>query len=190
MERHRYFKVNTLSEEAQRIIRDGLERNRTTPQIRREIEQRTGERIPRWALQRYAPWYRAQKRQRQEIQDRVGAATETALRLGHEVTAGVQAELLDALHQAAREGQISGMGPYSAGKLALAFADSERKDRDMEMRHQKLELEQRRVEVLEQRLALIGAKARRAIQQAGDESGEAISPTEAIRDIFGVASEN
>ena len=190
MERHRYFKVNTLSEEVQRMIRDGLERNRTTPQIRREIEQRTGEPIPRWALQRYAPWYRAQKRQRQEIQDRVGAATETALRLGHEVTAGVQAELLDALHQAAREGKISEMGPYSAGKLALAFADSERKDRDLEMRHQKLELEQRRVEVLEQRLALIGAKARRAIQQAGDESGEAISPTEAIRDIFGVASEN
>ena len=172
------------------MIRDGLERNRTTPQIRRKIEQRTGERIPRWALQRYAPWYRAQKRQRQEIQDRVGTATETALRLGHEVTAGVQAELLDALHQAAREGKIAEMGPYSAGKLALAFADSERKDRDLEMRQQKLGLERRRVEALEQRLALIGEKAQRAMGATEAESTEAISPTETIREIFGVASEN
>ena len=59
MEKHRYFKVNTLSEEAQRMIRDGLERNRTIPEIGCEMEQRTGERITRWALQRYAAWYRA-----------------------------------------------------------------------------------------------------------------------------------
>ena len=131
MEKHRYFKVNTLSEEAQRMIRDGLERNRTIPTIGREMEQHTGERITRWALQRYAAWYRARKQQRQEIQDRVGAATETALRLGHEVTAGVQAELLDTVHQAAREGKLSELGPYSAGKLALAFAESTRKDRQL-----------------------------------------------------------
>ena len=172
------------------MIRDGLDRNRTTPQIRREIEQRTGERIPRWALQRYAPWYRAQKRQRQEIQDRVGAATETALRLGHEVTAGVQAELLDAVHQAAREGKISEMGPCSAGKLALAFADSERKDRDLEMRQQKLELERRRVELLEQRLALIGEKVQRALGAGAGQRDETISPADAIRETFGITSEN
>ena len=88
------------------------------------------------------PWYRAQKRQRQQIRDRVGAATETALRLGHEVTAGVQAELLDVLFEAARERGRSGRDRALLGRPSWRWPlpDSARKDRDLELRHQKLEL--------------------------------------------------
>lgn len=186
-ERPRFFKVYTLSEEAQSIIRDRLERHRSVPQIRREVEQLTGEHITHGSLARYATHYRRKLAKREQICENLRAGLQVLRERGLELSAEAQARLLEVFIQAANENKLAELGPYAAGKLALAFADSDRKERELELRG---EMEHRKVAVLERRLALIVEKARPALPAAGQGGGgQAISPAEAIKEIFGVANE-
>lgn len=166
MARNPHFRVDDMSEAARRIIRDGIERNRREIEMRAQVQRETGERIASSSLNRYASWYRLRLRERELIKQRVEVAVETAGKLGEQMTAGMQAELLEVFYSAAREGKLGEIGPYFAGKLALALAESQRKDRELRVREAQLELNRREVALAEQKLAAALEREQRAAAEA------------------------
>lgn len=187
MARNKHFAVDDLGEEARRIIRDGLERNEREQHIIDRVRQATGETIARSSFNRYASWYRQQQARRQEIRERVEVAVETAVKHGSSMTEGVKAELLDAFYEAARDGELAKTPPFFLGKLAVAFAENDRKERELKVREQQLELDRRKLEALEKKLLAADAakaKAREVVERAGD----SISPKvrEEILSIYGL----
>lgn len=147
--RNPHFRVDDLSETARRIVRDGLDRNERESVIRQRIFEATGEKIAASSLNRYAGWYRQRMRQRDVITQRVEVAVETAARLGQQMTDGVQAELMDVLYTAAEEGKLGEIGPFFAGRLALAFQEAARKDAELKLKQEELKLKAQATQLAE-----------------------------------------
>jgi len=179
----RYFKVYSLSQRAQRIIRDRVQHHWSTPQILRELKKRTRERIALRSLQSFCAHERQELKAREQAADQMTAITQAALKMGHKLTAAVQAELLALLFHAARRKQL---GPYQAGKLAVDLAASRRKDRELNLHG---ELGRRNVKVKEGKLRLDAQKGKKARPSSRAEKDPGASPADAIREIFGISNE-
>lgn len=181
MARNPHFAVDDLSEDARRIIRDGLDRRERENAIILRVKAQTGEEIARSSFNRYASWYRTQMARRQDIRERVEVAVETGARMGAQMTAAVQAELLDALMEAAKSGSLkseSATDAFFLGRLALAFSESERKEREIVVKEQALELKRREVDAAEKKLnAALGKE--RAIREAAEKAKRAMAAAKA-----------
>jgi len=153
MAKNPHFAVEDLSEEARRIIRDGIERNDREQAIRERVAEQTKEKIASSSLNRYACWYRARMRRREAVSERMEAAVKTAASLGQELQDAVQAELLDVLFDAAQEGKLGEIGPTGAARLALAFQESDRRSREVAVKEQLVGVREREIVILEKKLA-------------------------------------
>src|SRR5207245_1618875 len=136
-----------------------LDRGLRQIDIRADLERQTGDVLSHQTFGRYARWYRMRMAEREEIQLRMEVAIETAARLGLQMEAGVQAELLGTIYEAAHKGTLGDIGPYSAGRLAIAFADSGRKGRELGIKQEKLELDRHKLEMDEKKLQQVHAQA-------------------------------
>ncbi len=187
-ERPRFFKVYQLTDKAQRFIRDRLEHFQSVPQIRRELQQKFSESITHGSLARYATYYRRDMSGRKQIRNNVLATIEALREKGHELSLQVQAQLLEVVMQAAKENKLAELGPYAISKLALAFADSERKERKLALSE---EMDRRKAEVQEGELQLARQEAQQAVPAEADKKTDPeVSPADAIRELFGLPDEN
>lgn len=175
----RFFKVHRLTQTAQRIIRDRIQRNWSAPQIRREVRKRTGERIALRSLQNFCARFRLELKAHTNAADKTRVFAQAALKLGYKLTAAVEAQLLEVLLDA----ELAQMGPYNAGKLALGFAASRRKERELKLR---TKVERRKVKVQE---GPRKEKRGKGTASRKNGSGNQGSPAEAIREIFGITNE-
>jgi fructose-specific component phosphotransferase system IIB-like protein len=92
-------------------------------------------------------------RRREAVSERMEAAVKTAASLGQELQDAVQAELLDVLFDAAQEGKLSEIGPTGAARLALAFQENARRDREVAVKEQLVGVREREIVILEKKLA-------------------------------------
>jgi hypothetical protein len=184
--RNPHFRVDDLSETARRIVRDGLDRNERESVIRQRIFEATGEKIAASSLNRYAGWYRQRMRERQVIRERVEVAVETSARMGQQMSAGVQAELMDVLYTAAHEGTLGEIGPFFAGRLALAFGEAERKDAELKLKQQELQLKAQATKLAEEKWkaaqeAAAKADAEAAALEQKAQSGDKVTADDIAR---------
>jgi len=188
MARNPHFAVDDLSEEARRIARDGLERNYREQAIIAKIERVTEEKIATSSFNRYAAWYRGEMRRRALVLERTEVAVETAVKMGAQMTEGVRAELLQTFYELSQEGELKKTSPFLLVKLALNYAEAERKDKELALKEQQLELDRRKLEQLIGRQERM-KKAAEGVKEimegaAGDLTPEKLAK---LKEFYGVA---
>ena len=189
MARNPHFRVDELSDEARRIARDGLDRNQRESRIIANIRTATGERISTSSFNRYACWYRVQIRRRELVLQQTEVGVETALKHGAKMTEGIRAELLQTLYEAAREGgdgsasALKQTPPFLIGKLALSFAENDRKERELAERKRTNDINERKTAALEARQKAIDEKLKKAKERVALNPEEAVK---AIDDLYGL----
>lgn len=193
--RQAHFKVYDLSDEAQRIIRDGVQRKLTLKGIQTEVAERTGEHITTSSLHRFASEHRAYLRLHEMLGILADAAFRYAESKGYEVSERVQAQLLEVVSEAAQEGKLKEMGPYAAGRLALAFAEADRKNLELALRaeaaHHKAQVAEGNLALAQQKLDLLIEKARQARpRKDASDDRPPLSLADAMRELFGLPDDH
>jgi hypothetical protein len=199
LERKVHFAVDDLSAEAQRAIRDICDKRSvfgrlTVPesQIASEVERLTGEKIAAASLNRFVSWYCAKMRDRALVMDKVEATAATLAKHGAALTDAARANVLEAFYQISEEGvDLKKTPPFLLGKLALSFAENDRRDRELKVKERALELKEKDLQETKRKNDLLEAK-QNAIDEKLKKAKEkkALNPEEAARlidDLYGLS---
>jgi hypothetical protein len=198
------FAVLKLSEQAQTIIRRMLDRGDGPIKIASAVRKKTGERVSRFSVSRYAELYRTRQRREQRARQFTDHLVHQAQQQGCEISEMLRASFFEAFTEAQTSGSLRDMNPLlletahrKRRELELkeeqARRASEQKEREFQIKEQQIGLAKRRVEITEQRFQLDREKAEAILKQLEHKasSGEPLTPEDVrrFREMYGLYEE-
>ena len=195
------FAVLKLSEQAQAVIRRLLDRGDGPIKIASAVRKKTGERVSRFSVSRYAELYRTRQRREQRARQFTDHLVHQAQQQGCEISEMLRASFFEAFTEAQTSGSLRDMNPLlletaqrKRRELELkeeqARRASEQKEREFQIKEQQVGLAKRRVEITEQRFQLDREKAEAVLKRLEHKAstGESLTPDDIrrIKEIYGI----
>jgi hypothetical protein len=175
--------VRQLSERAQILIHQMLDRHAAADSIARTIRSTTHEPVSAEAITRYTKIYAAKVQAKENARQRTAHLVGEIIQHGVEVSDMLRAAFQESFARAKKTGALPEMNP-------LLFEAAERRRLELDLRKKQVSLAERRVQVFEDRLYLDRKKAQAAIAQLDRKARRGVSVTakevDRIRQLYGI----